>query len=196
MKKLFLLLTLITYFSPSGWALPKELYAGSIDREDLLTTPSWEKFQRMMDEQKKDEQIEGMAYILSGGIAFVGGIVGYHNSKDVFAKGAYALAQSLGVAAVGYGAHQKILGNEHSVLYETLSGNRDLSLLEKDRFVKIYFQLERARDRESQKIAAITHGMLAGLNVYNGAITQQEDLRSALYFVAAINLLASLSYTF
>jgi hypothetical protein len=67
---------------------------------------------------------------------------------------------------------------------------------EKDQFVKIYFELERNRGRESEKIAAITHGMLAGLNIYNGSITQDEDLRSTLYFIAAINLLASISYTF
>jgi hypothetical protein len=149
-----------------------------------------------MEQQKVDQEREGMAYIVSGGIAFVGGIVGYHNSKDVFAKGAYAVAQSLGVAAVGYGAHLRALGDEHRPLYATLNASRFLSLAEKDQFVKVYFQWEGQRDRESQKIAALTHGMLAGLNFYNGAIASHEDMRSALYFIGAINLLASLSYTF
>ncbi len=193
--KLGLILCLL-FFSFPALSLPKELYSPEIDQRDFMNSPSWDGFQKLMQSQKQNEQTEGMAYIISGGLAFVGGIVGFHNSNDIFAKGAYAVAQSLGVAAVGYGAHQRQLGNDYRSLYDTLETHRRMSVQERDQFVKVYFDLEKKRGRESEKIAAITHGMLAGLNIYNGATTQQEDLRSALYFIAAINLLASISYSF
>lgn len=150
----------------------------------------------MMKQQKAQENTEGMAYVLSGAIAFAGGIVGYHNSHDVFAKGAYAMAQSLGVAAIGYGAYQYRIGDDNHLLYDTLNQQKTWSMAQKDQFVKVYFQLEKDRTAESQKVAAITHGLLAALNFYNASISSNEDLRSTLYFIGAINLLASISYSF
>lgn len=189
-------LIFLCFFSLSAWGLPKDLYDVQLNRQQLYSEPSWSNFQKLMNETRRNEQIEGMAYVVSGGLAFVGGIVGYHNSKDVFAKGAYALSQSLGVAAVGYGAHQQRLGHEQHLLYDTLEADRQLSNSQKDQLVKIYFQFDQQRSQESQRIAGLTHGLLAGLNFYNGSMAQQEDLRSALYFIAAINLLASVSYSF
>ena len=191
-----ILIIFLCFFALTTWGLPKDLYEVQLNRQQLYADPSWSNFQKLMRENKANEQIEGMAYMVSGGIAFVGGIVGYHNSKDVFAKGAYALSQSLGVAAVGYGAHQQRLGHEQHLLYQTLEADRQLSNPQKDQFVKIYFDFDKQRSQESQRIAGLTHGLLAGLNFYNGSMAQEEDLRSALYFIAAINLLASVSYSF
>ena len=186
----------LLFFSGMTWALPKAVLSSAMDRRPLMTNPSWEQFQRHMKEQKEIEEREGFSYILSGGIAFIGGIVGYHNSKDVFAKGAYALSQSLGVAAIGYGAYLGQLGHEDHLFHQTLASDRQLNLVQKDHLVQIYFRLDGERKKESQKVAALTHGLLAALNLYNASTAPQEDLRSSLYFISAINFLASVSYSF
>lgn len=193
--KIVLYLTIVL-FSVTGWSLPKELYTNPIDRNEIRLNPSWENFQRMMAEQKRSNETEGMAYVISGSMAFLGGIVGYQNSTDLFAKGAYALSQSLGVAAVGYGAHLRLVGHQDQVLYDLARTDHFLNPVQRDQFVKIYFELEAKREKESQKIAALTHGLLAGLNLYNGAMAKNEDLRSTLYFIAAINVLACVNYSF
>lgn len=189
----FLFLCLL---SVEVWGLPRELYVNPVPRSELDAKPTWDNFQKVIIEQKKRNEQEGLAYVISGGIAFVGGIVGYQRSNDLFAKGAYALSQSLGVAAVGYGAHESLIGSQERLIYDTLNADHFLNPAQRDQFVKIYFDLEAKKNRETQRIAALTHGLLAGLNLYNGVQATHEDLRSTLYFIAVINVIACVTYSF
>ena len=64
----------------------------------------WSSFNKFMEKREREDRISGISYMISGVAATVGGSVGYYSSQDSFSRGLYALAQSVGVAAIGYGA--------------------------------------------------------------------------------------------
>jgi hypothetical protein len=45
-------------------------------------------------------------------------------------------------------------------------------------------------------IQAVTHGLVAGLNGYYAAKEKNKDLKAAFGFIAGINVLAAVSYSF
>jgi hypothetical protein len=157
---------------------------------------NWLKFDTFIQEQTESDTISAYSYLISGGLATVGGIIGYANSQDQFAKVVYAVSQSIGIAAMGYGGFQLVVGNEHRLFHSTLSQTQGLSDFEKNRLVSNYFKNRKIQEKKSRTVKAITHGLVAILNFVNAAQENNSDLKTALYFVGGVNALASISFSF
>ncbi|MBC7385880.1 MAG: hypothetical protein H7301_06930 [Cryobacterium sp.] len=52
------------------------------------------------------------------------------------------------------------------------------------------------RARAGRRIRVITHSLTAGLNLMNGFTTSSRELKSALFFLGGINVLAAIHYAF
>ncbi len=156
-------------------------------------------FSVLQDKARKIEERntnEGWAYVISGGLALAISIPGYYLSDDVFARSVYSLGETLAVASIGYGAYLVLVADDYARFARILQSSPTLSLAEKDRLSFEFMNENAKRAKAVRKIRVISHALTAGLNFLNGATTDSRELRTALYFIGGINVLASLSYLF
>ena len=185
--KAFLLVTIL-FFSNLSLADSK--------KRNVDIQPNWESFHAEMMTLKNNDSINGVSYMISGGIAVVGGLVGYYSSQDLFAKAVYSIAQSVGIGAVGYGAYMYSLGSDQRILFDTIEASRSLSLAQKNELIQNYYSIQKAREKKGRFIKALTHGLVAGVNAYNATTATSADLKTTLYFVSGVNALAALTFSF
>lgn len=117
MKKLLLIFMMMFFAVTSAWAEESEDlgYGGPVQ---------WESFKRYMKDRQEEDHIRGVSYMISGTVAVLGGVAGYYNSEDSFSRGIYAIAQSVGVAAIGYGANKYWNGNEYNSFFYAVERDR------------------------------------------------------------------------
>jgi hypothetical protein len=139
---------------------------------------------------------EGWAYVISGGVALAASIPGYYLSEDVFARSVYSLGETLAVGAVGYGSYLILVSDDYVRFVRILESSPTLSPAEREKLAYEFLNENAKRARAVRKIRVISHSLTAGLNFLNGATTENRDLRTALYFIGAINVLAALSFLF
>jgi hypothetical protein len=170
-------------------------FAISEDEEFKFDTGKWEKYSREVDLQIEKDRKNGISYIISGSLALLGGIIGERVAEDSSERGIYAVFQTIGVASIGYGAYTWQIGGEERSLQKSLQYS-NLSAEQKSQFLSSYVVQRKSREKQDRKIRAITHGLISALNFYNASQQKQEGLKSALYFVGSVNLLAAISFTF
>lgn len=156
----------------------------------------WKDFSKEVRLLKEADYRNGLSYIISGTIALAGGIWGESITDDPAEKGIYTVFQTIGIASVGYGAYQWKIGGEERALYDALRYTRGLSPKDKSLFLRTYYHQKKLRDKRERVIKAITHGLVAALNIYSATQQDQSGVKNALFFVGGVNLLASASYTF
>ena len=189
----FNFIILFLYFSGSiGWAIEKENVHLEKEGSEIRL---WETFEKKNKGQIEKDYKNGLSYIISGSIAFVGGMWGERLAQDALEKGTYALFQTLGVASVGYGAYLWTVGSDERFVYESLNAS-DLTTAQKTQFIKGYRRAEKERQMRDRLIRAITHGLIAGLNLYNGVQAKDENIRNTLYFIGGVNVLAGASIVY
>lgn len=160
-----------------------------------LENTNWTEFAREVRLQEKRDFKHGLSYIISGSLALAGGLAGSGITDDAMEKGIYTVFQTIGIASIGYGAYTWQIGGEERSLFLTLQESR-LTPEQKTTFLRAYALQRRERERKERMIKAITHGLIAGLNIYNASQQEQESIKTGLYFVGGVNLLAAASYTF
>ena len=160
-----------------------------------LQTDDWKGFEDFIRETDRQDKVDGYSYLISGTLASVGGLVGYYSSADTFAKAVYSISQTIGVGAIGFGGYKLFVGNENRVFYKTL---RSSHLSPQDRDILLYnYRLQKGTEEARiRKVKALTHGAIALLNLYNAMRESHDDLKTALYFVGAVNFFAAISFTF
>lgn len=157
---------------------------------------SWSQFEDDVREQTRRDKVNGISYIISGSLAFGGGLIGSGVADDEIEKGIYSVFQTIGVASAGYGLYLWSIGGYERDLHSLLSQTRGLSELEKTMILRTYYRHKREKERKERLIKAITHGLIAGLNIYSATQQDDKDLRTVLYFVGGVNFLAAASFTF
>lgn len=157
---------------------------------------NWKKFSKEVRLLKESDYRNGLSYIISGSIALAGGLLGESITEDPAERGIYTVFQTIGIASVGYGAYQWKVGGEERALYDALRYTRSLSPKEKSMFLRTYYRQRKLRTKRERVIKAITHGLVAALNVYSATQQDESGVKNALFFVGGVNLLASVSYTF
>lgn len=155
----------------------------------------WEDFAHEVEIQKARDYRNGLSYVISGGLAVIGGIAGAKLTDDAMEIGIYTLFQTIGIASVGYGAYTWQIGGEERSFYQTLLMS-NLKPEQKTQLLRAYALEKRERERRDRMIRAITHGLIAGLNIYSAATAQNDSLKTGLYFIGGVNLLAAASFTF
>lgn len=171
------------------------LIARASDQEFQFENTEWSEYTKEVELQKLYDKRNGISYIISGSLALLGGIWGGSVTTDTAEKGIYMAFQTIGVASVGYGAYLWNVGGEERNLYSTLQKLKYTDE-QKSQFLKTYRAQAKERVRKERLVKAITHGLLAGINLYNASQQKQDSLKGALYFVGTVNLLAAVSYTF
>lgn len=162
---------------------------------DLSEVKTWSEFKSQIEEKEKRDQMTGQAYMISGGLLVLGGLIGYHNSRNSVEKLAYSVSQSLGVAGIGYGAYLSFVDSEERSFYETIDKSNSLSATNRDEIVRNYVVNWEENRRAERTTRIVTHSIVGVLNVYNGLREEQSDLKQGLVIIGGINLLAALSLT-
>jgi hypothetical protein len=159
-------------------------------------TNEWSEFERVMQEKQKKDRIDGLSYVISGSLALVGGLIGQGTSKDPLEKGVYTLFQSIGVASIGYGMYTWKLGDEDRWIYDIVESAPSMSMQDKIAMIRSYKATKIAREKQQRFVRAITHGMIAALNIYGATQQTNDTVKSALYFLGGVNTLAAISFAF
>lgn len=156
---------------------------------------TWSQFNQEVVLQEQQDARNGLSYIISGSLALAGGIVGSEITNDNIEKGIYTVFQSLGIASIGYGSFVWKIGGEDRFLYSTLQGS-NLTAEQKSMFLRSYALQAKRREKKERLLKAVTHGLIAGLNIYNASQEKQSSIKTGLNFIGGVNLLAAISYTF
>ena len=53
-----------------------------------------------------------------------------------------------------------------------------------------------AREKQQRFVRALTHGMIAALNIYGATQQTNDTVKNALYFLGGVNTLAAISFAF
>ncbi|RYF53472.1 MAG: hypothetical protein EOO39_40730 [Cytophagaceae bacterium] len=155
----------------------------------------WDSFHRYMQERNEDDQIKGISYMVSGAIATVGGVAGYYASNDTLSRGIYAVAQSVGVAAIGYGANTYWIGNEYNSFHYALEGS-SLSPGQKSELLSRFLERDRDQRQKANWIKIATHSLIALANLYSASHEEDKTVRGVLHFLAGTNAVIAFSYAF
>lgn len=156
----------------------------------------WSTFKDEVRQQIRRDKINGVSYIISGTIAFGGGLVGSGISDDEIEKGIYTVFQTIGVASAGYGLYVWSIGGIERELYSILGNAHGLSDIEKTMILRSYYRHKVQKEKKEKWIKAITHGLIGGLNIYSATQQKDDSIKTALFFVGGINMLATITYTF
>jgi len=169
--------------------------AASEDADIQFNTNRWEEFAYQVELQKARDYRNGLSYVISGALAVVGGFLGSNITEDPMEKGIYTVFETIGIASVGYGAYTWQIGGEERSFYQILQGSR-LTIEQKTQLLRSFAFAKKEREKRDRMIRAITHGLIAGLNIYSAATAQNDSLKTGLYFIGGVNLLAAVSFTF
>lgn len=155
----------------------------------------WTLFDQFMKKQEEEDQIKGLSYLVSGTLATVGGSIGYYESSDTFSRGAYALTQSLGILAIGYGASIYWTGNEFGSFYTAVKDS-NLTNAQRNELLARFLKAEQIRYERDQAIRMSTHFLLAAVNFYASTRETDKDVKKLFQFLGGINLFLALTYAF
>lgn len=86
--------------------------------------------------------------------------------------------------------------DDERLLFSSLRGLSDLNDSQKTHFLRTYFDEKKEREKKERLIKALSHGLIAALNIYTASLQTQESVKNTLYFVGGVNLLACISFTF
>ncbi len=153
----------------------------------------WRLTTLRMNHEKQTDHNLGWSYVISGSIGFLGGFAGQEIATDPFEKGAYTVFQSIGIAAIGYGLYRIYVGSEDQNFYRLLDQS-DLTIEQREKLFRSY-QIQKAElERNEKRIRALTHGLIALLNINSASQQNAGVVKDSLYFIGGVNLLACASY--
>ncbi len=156
---------------------------------------TWQDFESYMQERERLDQIRGLSYMLSGAVATAGGLAGYNSTQDSFGRSVYAIAQTVGIAAMGYGASVYWNGNEYDSLYGSLKGS-SLSTDQKTEIIMRYLSIERRERERDRWIQFGTSVLLAVVNFSSAEKEKDPNVKGVLQFLGTVNAVFALTYTF
>jgi hypothetical protein len=177
------------------WASAVDLFH-SDNVNNYENVRNWKEFSQDVADHTAREQQEGIVYMATGALALVGGVAGYFSSQDPFAKAAFSLTESLGIAGVGYGAYEYNIGGSDRAFENIISNSSTLSAQQRDDILQHFLAEKKLRKEKSKNILMLTYGAIAAANLVNATHETDPALRTGLYFLSAFNALGLLSLTF
>lgn len=168
----------------------------SLAHADEKKVSAFDYLSERSDTLRKNNSIKGWGYVISGGVALGVSIPGYYLSSDIFARTIYSLGQTVGIGAIGYGAYLILVDDEMIRYHKIIASQKSLSDLQKNQLAKAFLEETAAQAKRTRHLRALTHGLMAGLNVLNGATAEHVELRTALFFLGGVNTLVSLTNLF
>ncbi len=154
---------------------------------------SYSEFAEQVKYQTQTTQKEGLSYMLSGGLALVGGGIGWSRSHESVEKGFYSLAQSLGLLAIGYGAEAYYLKQDDEMFLNVLNSG-DLNLAQKNKMVESYLAEKKEKEESLFWIQRTTFGLAGLLNVIYASQAKDQTLQNFLYVTAGVQLVWAFTF--
>jgi hypothetical protein len=148
---------------------------------------TYKEFNERVNAESQSKRTDGFGYLVSGGIALVGGSYGWSQSKSSVEKGFYSIAQSMGILAIGYGAEAYFLKQDDEIFLTVLSST-ELSRAQKDKMVESYLRERKEREESVVWIRRVTFGLAGVLSAVNAAQTKDQTLQNILYVSAGVQL--------
>lgn len=195
---LLLILTYILFCFNASAASPKNFKpaTSSLSDPNLEYKNQWREVNKNYLKQQSSDYQAGISYIISGTIALAGGLVGGQITSDPIERGLYVVFQSIGVASIGYGAYKWKIGDDDRLLTKSLANTEGLTEKNRIQFMQTYQFQKSQFEATERKIKAITHGLIAAINLYNASKQDQDGIKNSLYFIGGVNLLAAISFSF
>nr|BFD60297.1 hypothetical protein CKG001_24040 [Bdellovibrio sp. CKG001] len=173
--------------SHPSWAMKRETaYTGAVQ---------WTEFRQYVLHQQQEDERTGVAYMISGAVAAIGGTIAYQQSEEVFSRTIFAITSNLGLAAIGLGATYYWTGNELDSFYYAIEGS-SLSLAERNEVLQRFLYKQQEEKRKAKWIRVATHALLAAANIYGATQEENKEISSVFYFLGGANAVLALTYTF
>jgi len=185
--RVILFAAFVLFLSCASWGLEREL---SYDGE-----AHWNEFREYVLQQQKEEERKGLAYMISGTVAAIGGTIGYHQSEEIFSRTIFAITSNVGLAAIGLGATYYWTGNETDSFFYAVDGS-SLTLHQKNELLARYLSREREERENRRWIRVATHALIAAVNLYSASQENSSEMRSLFYFLGGANAIMAVSYSF
>ncbi|WP_142699467.1 hypothetical protein [Bdellovibrio sp. ZAP7] len=189
MRSLILTLLILT----TCFAMQANAYMS--DDNHYQGLPEWSEFRQFIKEQQEEDERLGLSYMISGGIAAVGGVIGYDLSNDPLSRSVYALTSTVGIAAIGLGASHYWTGNEYDSFFYALE-NSNISVQEKNRILQKYLEKEHDKREARRWIRVVTHSLIAVANFYSASRETNGDVKPIFVFLGTVNTVLAISYSF
>ena len=154
---------------------------------------SYTEFSVRVKAESEVKRTDGLSYMLSGGLALVGGGIGWGNSRNSVEKGFYSIAQSLGLLAIGYGAEAYYLKQDDEIFLQVLS-SVELTRAQKDRMVEAYLLERKEREENVVWIRRTTLGLSGLLNLIYAKQSKDQTLQNFLYVTAGVQLVWAFTF--
>lgn len=173
-----------------------DVLARPADNETIYSgSPQWSEFRAYMEAEKNEKEKRGLAFMISGAIAGVGGAVAAERSTEIFSRTVFTVASNVGFAAIGWGALAYWTGSERDSFYAAID-NSSLSLAQKNEVLQKYLTREKQEQESRRWIRVATHALLAAVNVYGASREDNSEIRSLYYFLGGANAVLAVSYSF
>jgi hypothetical protein len=189
MKKLLLIFFVLIFAQLSFAGIDR-------DEETEYNGPmQWKEFRKFVLEEHERDQERGLSYMISGGIAALGGTLAYQNAEEPFGRAMYAITANVGVAAIGLGATYYWTGNENDSFFHAIEGS-SLSPQQKNEVLNRFLTRQRHEREHRRWIQVATHALIAVMNLYSAQQEKNADIQSVFYFLGGANAILAISYAF
>lgn len=175
------------------------LSLGTQAKASLLEHPEeaqdWKSFDLAMAHIQEQDRIIGTSYLASGVLVTLGSAVGYYSTTDTTSKVVLALSQSVGIAAIGYGAAKLNVGHAYGSFYEAVKSTK-LTNEQKNQLLKVYLAQEKEKRDSIRNIKIATHLLVGAVNLYSSSQEKDKNVKTVFQFLAAVNFAVAFAYTF
>lgn len=155
----------------------------------------WNEFQTYITQQEEENRRVGLSYLISGGVAAIGGAIGYQQSDDILSRSVFVITSNMGLAAFGWGATYYFTSSEMSSFYHSLEGS-SLTAAQKNEVLQRYLKREKEEQEKRRWIRVATHVLLAGLNFYSASQESDRNIQSMFYVLGGANTILAISHSF
>lgn len=156
----------------------------------------WTDFEQKVMELEREERRQGLAYMISGGLMLVGGVVGFNNASGSVEKLALSLTGTLGVGAIGFGYYQHSVGSPDRSFVNIVNSANELNLEQREALLNSYLALEKERAERIRFMRIVSHSLVAVMNLYQASRETDSHVKDLLYVIGGLNGLAAISIAF
>lgn len=156
---------------------------------------SWDELEMSMEKLRREDEIRGWSYVISGTIVTAGGLIAAKNTDDPAMKFVYGITGSAGIAAIAYGLASISYGNNYNSFYDALK-QTNLSDAQRNSLVKNFMENEKERRERIRRIQMIAHFCAGALNVYSASVEKDSNAKTFFSVLAGVNFAFGLSYAF
>ncbi len=187
MKQLIIIL-FVHVFCFCGWAKKPPV----IQVQDSRT---WDELEVSMEKLRREDELRGWSYVISGAIVTTGGLIAAKNTEDPALKFVYGITGSAGIAAIAYGFASLSFGNNYNSFYDSLK-ETNLSQVQRNALVHNFMENEKERREKIQRLQMIAHFCAGALNIYSASVEKDPNAKTFYSALAGINLAFAISYAF